>query len=337
MQRNKGLQIVELEITNRCNLDCRHCYVDKSHSADLGSKKVYGLIDECQKMRIHRLVLTGGEPLLVSRVFEFAQYAKKKKIPQVVLQTNGLLITKNNVEKFKIFNLVQLSIDMPLGEKAHFRKDYSVQLTKKIQLLKSHKINLILQATIHKSILPVLDNLGKFAQKNNIFIGFNRLSAVGRAAELKGDFFSPSEFKEALTGISRAKKKYGKLIRCSDPLFFLIDKDRMKYFNSLQGNKGEKILGGCIAGIAALYVGAKGDVYPCSFLRYSIGNVSKNSLEQIWLKSAEIKKIRERKKFLGNCGKCKYVFYCGGYRTGSFLKTGKLTGPDPLCWLHKHI
>lgn len=56
-------------------------------------------------------------------------------------------------------------------------------------------------------------------------------------------------------------------------------------------------------------------------------------LEYIWFKSEKIKKLRERKKFYGKCGKCKYVLYCGGCRTCAFLKEGNLSESDPLCWL----
>lgn len=334
MQQSSGLQIVELEITNRCNLNCKHCYVDKSNPKDLDSKKIYELIDQCQEMNIHRLVFTGGEPLLVSELFKFAEYAKIKKIPQIVLQTNGLLIKKNNIKKIKIFDLVQISVDIPPGEKPHFRKYYLPQLTKKIQLLKSQKINLILQATLHKSLLPLLDKLGEFAQKNNILIGFNRLIPIGKAANLDKELFSPLEFKEALTKITEIKKKYGKFIRCSDPLLFLVDKSRKRHLEVLYKRNKNKIIGGCIAGVAALYIDAKGNICPCAFLRHPIGNIFKEDLNDVWLKNEEIKKLRERKKFRGKCGKCKYVFYCGGCRACAFLKTGNLSRLDPFCWLY---
>lgn len=333
MQQSNGLQIVELEITNRCNLNCEHCYVDKFCPRDLDRRKIYELIDQCRKMNIYRLVFTGGEPLLVSELFEFVAYAKSRKIPQIVLQTNGLLITKNNIKKFKIFDLVQLSIDIPPGERPHFRKYYLPQLVKKTQLLKSQKINLILQATLHKSLLPILDRFGEFAQRNNILIGLNRLIPVGEAANLEKEFFSPLEFREALIRIAELKKKYDKFIRCSDPLLFLVDKNRRKYLEASYKKNKYKIIGGCIAGIAALYIDVKGDIFPCAFLRYSVGNIFKKNLEYIWFENKKIIKLRDRKKFYGKCGKCKYVFYCGGCRACAFLKTGNLYGSDPFCWL----
>lgn len=334
MRRNSGLQIVELEITNRCNLNCKHCYIDKSSPKNLDTKKIYELIDQCRKMNVYRLVFTGGEPLLVRDLFRFAEYAKKKGIPERVLQTNGLLITAKNIEKFKIFDIVQLSIDIPPGENPHFRINYAPRLLEKIELLKSRKINFILQATLHKSLAPVLEKLGEFAQSNNILVGFNRLIPVGEAVNLNKEFFSPIEFKKVLTKITAMKNNYNKFIRCSDPLLFLVEKSRKKYLDVLHKKNKKKIIGGCIAGVAALYIDVKGDIFPCAFLRHSIGNVFKENLENVWFKNEKLKRLRERKKFFGKCGKCKYVLYCGGCRAYTFLKTRNLFGSDPICWLY---
>ena len=78
-QKNSGLHIIEIEITNRCNLNCRHCYVDKNQSKDLDSKKVFDLIGQSRELSVHRLMFTGGEPLLVKDLFKFAQFAQKKE------------------------------------------------------------------------------------------------------------------------------------------------------------------------------------------------------------------------------------------------------------------
>ena len=69
MKQNSGLQIVEIELTNDCNLKCKHCYVDKSNFMEMSSDHVFELINELNKLMVHRIVFTGGEPLLVKKQF----------------------------------------------------------------------------------------------------------------------------------------------------------------------------------------------------------------------------------------------------------------------------
>ncbi len=57
---NKGLHIVEIELTNECNLDCKHCYVRRNPVKKLNPEKVFSLIDELKELEVYRLVFTGG-------------------------------------------------------------------------------------------------------------------------------------------------------------------------------------------------------------------------------------------------------------------------------------
>lgn len=329
MKLNSGLHIVEIEITNRCNLNCKHCYVDRKNPRDLDSNKIYNIIDQLAELQVYRLVFTGGEPLLIKEVFEFAKYAKTKNIHQVVLMTNGLLINNENIKDIKIFDLVQLSIDAPPGEKPSFRVDYLKQLEETIKSLKKENINVTLQATLHKSLVPALNKLSDFAKNLNVSLGINRLVLVGNAEDLKNEKLSPIELKEALENITNMKK-INRLVRCSDPLIFITDKDRLKSFENLPQ---KKIMGGCIAGISTLYIDSIGNVLACPFLKYKIANVFNENLDKIWFENETLLKLRDRKNFKGKCGKCKYNPFCGGCRGASFLKTGSLFDSDPNCWL----
>lgn len=329
MKLNSGLHIAEIEITNRCNLNCKHCYVDRTNPRDLDPAKIYDLIDQFFNLGIYRLVFTGGEPLLINEIFEFARYAKTKKIPQVVLMTNGLLINNKNIDKIKIFDLVQLSIDTPPGEKPTFRIDYIKQLEKTIKLLKQNEINVTLQATLHRSLVPALQNLSNFAKDMDVSLGINRLVLTGGAKNLKKEKLNPIELKEALGKITDIKK-INKLVRCSDPLIFITDNDRIRFFESLPK---KPIMGGCIAGISTLYIDSAGNVFACPFLKYKLANVFNEPLEKIWFENETLIKLRDRKNFKGKCGNCKYNPFCGGCRGASLLKTGSLFDSDPNCWL----
>jgi len=325
--KNSGLQILEIEITNKCNLDCKHCYVDKKISKEMDYIKVKEIINSAKEMKVYRLVFTGGEPLLCKDLIEYAEYAKNCQIPQVVLMTNGLLINKENIESLKIFDLIQLSLDIPT--KAEIRPNYVNELEKKIHLIKTEGINITLQATLHRSLIKDLDKINQFSIKNDVPVGINLLVPIENARNIKQEVLSPLETKEALEKILQIQK-INRRIKCSNHFLFLVDKERREL---LKKSPKKTIIGGCIAGIASLYVDVGGYVFPCAFLKVPVSNINIESLETIWETNEILESLRKRKEFEGKCGKCKYNSFCGGCRASALSSHGSYLDSDENCFM----
>jgi radical SAM protein with 4Fe4S-binding SPASM domain len=160
----------------------------------------------------------------------------------------------------------------------------------------------------------------------NVLIGINRLVPIKKS--LMSEVLNPQELKSALEKISKLKN-INPLIKCSDVLLFLVDNERLNLFKD---DKKKGIIGGCIAGIASLYICSNGDVLSCPFINYPISNVFKESIENIWFNNSILTKLRNRKSFNGNCGSCEFTNCCGGCRASSFYQTGSLFNSDPNCF-----
>src|SRR5438105_11253133 len=71
---------VSWNLTQRCNLECAHCYMSAHAGADtrgeLSTDECRRVIDEIARVNPNVfLILTGGEPLLRRDIFEVAGYA----------------------------------------------------------------------------------------------------------------------------------------------------------------------------------------------------------------------------------------------------------------------
>ena len=328
-KNNSGLHVLELELTNKCNLNCIHCYVDKIIPHELSFDTVLDLIRQAKILDVYRLVFTGGEPLLYPKVFTAARYAKKLGIKNLFLLTNGILINKTNVNKLKVFDGIQLSMDNVPNQKS-LRENYTNTLENTVLLLQQKKIRINFYCTLCKSNVDNVDQIIKYAKKLNIKIGFNTLVSLNPMTE--NQKLSPAEIKAALTKIVAYINK-GYQVDLSHHLRFLIDTQRMTEFNNLIKDNSNKIYGGCLAGIAALYICNNGDVLACPFLKYPCDNVYKNKLIDIWENNNILNVLRDRKNFEGICGKCKYVNACGGCRAQSYLKYGKINASESGCFL----
>ncbi len=104
-----SLRYLELQITDRCNLKCRHCYIGKGDSHELPLKAVRGVMEEFETMQGLRLLITGGEPLLYSQ-FERLNDILPDFEFRKVLFTNGLFLTRDVLKWLKVDEL-QVSID----------------------------------------------------------------------------------------------------------------------------------------------------------------------------------------------------------------------------------
>ena len=90
-------RLIFWEVTKGCNLRCIHCRAsatELSSPNDLATKFALGIIDQIADAANPILVLSGGEPLYRSDIFQLARYATDKKL-RVALATNGTLVTKD--------------------------------------------------------------------------------------------------------------------------------------------------------------------------------------------------------------------------------------------------
>lgn len=103
----KKIPYVEVVLTTRCTLRCRDC---ANYIPDIKSDKQYSMTFEQYKSyldnllanikRIHKLVILGGEPLLVKDLDKILEYSlSHPKVRKVKLVTNGTLDVSENLIK----------------------------------------------------------------------------------------------------------------------------------------------------------------------------------------------------------------------------------------------
>jgi radical SAM protein with 4Fe4S-binding SPASM domain len=119
--RDAGLsppRILTLAITDDCNLNCSHCWVEARPQSEpnmVPSLSVRRLIEEFAELGGEGIRLTGGEPLLHPDWLEFVECAFLLGLKRVELQTNALLLGCTEVValgKFKTAGLkLQISLD----------------------------------------------------------------------------------------------------------------------------------------------------------------------------------------------------------------------------------
>lgn len=174
-ERRKFLagEYVILEITQRCNLNCKFCYLgnELNSAPDIPKEALYEIIDTLEELGCLSIILLGGEPLIRSDFLEIYEYIKRKGIFITIL-TNGTLIDQKIVKFWKKYppHNVRVSIYATSSksyEKIADGKNIFERIISSLDLLKSYQINFSLWSLINKLNYNELPKMVELAKRYN--------------------------------------------------------------------------------------------------------------------------------------------------------------------------
>jgi len=347
------LELVQFEITGRCNMRCRHCRAWKEPKKDLSIGMIEKVLEfvipeACSEIRF---TISGGEPFLHPQLFEILKLIKKKVddvndtnnkiIPHVVITTNGYLVTEEKIKRLEEIGFkklcVQVSIDSSNPQKHDtFRSTPGAfdKAIKAVKLLAESKLVASIRATIIPDTLSEIEDLILLAKKYGVKrIGFGSVIPTGKGKLNPSLIFTPLQKKLFLEMVSKYKLKYPEIeIVTEDPLKFAISPKVWDFGNFDYRNPAFR--GGCTAGITMINVRSDGTITPCSMLLIPIVNIKNKPPQEIlkaYTSSKIIHKLVER-KVKGKCAQCKLKRLCGGCRAAAEGINGDYLAEDPSCW-----
>jgi radical SAM protein with 4Fe4S-binding SPASM domain len=162
-----SLRYLELQITDRCNLQCRHCYIGEGSRQDLSMEQIQRVLEEFEEIQGLRLLLSGGEPLLHPHFWEINDILRNHAFRSVLL-SNGTLITKEVAKKLHVHE-VQISLDgMKEGHESLRGKGTFEKTMTAIDHLQEASIRVSAATMIHRKNLSEFDQLVSLLQSKNI-------------------------------------------------------------------------------------------------------------------------------------------------------------------------
>lgn len=295
-------------LTDNCNFKCAYCYAFAGEIANesmreepLSIEESYKIVDQIVNMGFVELVLTGGEPLLNRNVFNIASYAKEKGL-MVGLLTNGSLVSKFEIEKFKVFDYVKISLDSydeETNDKLRGKNSYK-KIISGIKLLVNNGINVTIGTVLTKYNCNQIEETIRFTNMEFGIIDHQIINhiPIGRGAESKlgCDF---EKVKECDDIILKTKSEL-----FEDKLYSIIQDGF-----AINGRKVS-----CGMGISEIFINEIGNVYPCRMTytdEYYLGNALKEDMEIILSKVTRITGNMHVDKIEG-CKECSYRYVCGG-------------------------
>lgn len=210
---------VDLELTNKCNLYCLHCYkrANEGNINTLEKDKVFDFLEE-NRGRISTVHITGGEPLLVPYFEELITHFSDSYYFD--LSSNGLLVHQLSPETIaKLRNISLTLYGLDDEDYANFtgnKHGYS-SLIKSCNHLKNYnkpyKINVVLNSDVFNRLEQYIEQA--ISMGASIF-HIGKTSAIGRLSEQRDheDWkLTKEELNQAYRLIRLMEKKYFNLIK----------------------------------------------------------------------------------------------------------------------------
>lgn len=110
---------VDFEITFNCNLRCLHCY-NESHviKNEVSLDKIKSTINEIKEVGFTEIHITGGEPLIHPKILEILAFCNALEL-DVLLETNAVLLTRAMVDEIKNFKNVKIRASIDGSREIH--------------------------------------------------------------------------------------------------------------------------------------------------------------------------------------------------------------------------
>jgi len=335
---------IQWNLTDKCSNRCKHCYLDsnKESAAELTFSDCLKVLEDIEKTINNwgiagRISFTGGDPLLRKEIFDLIERVCEKKI-EVGILGNPEYLTYETAQKLKKLGVVSYMLSLDGLEKTHdfLRGKGSFGRTlKAIKILNSAGMHTLVMFTLSKrnadELIPVINLVAK--EKVAEF-NFSRLVPVGRGTRFAEELIEPGEYRKLLIKVleeyRRLKDKgHNTVFGRRESLWNLLSQEMGLLSPSREDKK--TICGGCPIGVSALTILTDGTVYACRRLPVKIGKVPEQSIEDIFINSPELNKMRAVEK-MQRCGRCDLVQYCRGCPAVAYATSGSYYESDPQCW-----
>lgn len=325
---------VNLELTELCNVKCRHCYNfwrdDSMGGETLSLEKMDRLVDSFVAAGVFHVIVTGGEPFAQFPLLHHALKRLQENGLSVSCNSNLMLVTEDKIKALAEVGLDHILTSLPSMDPAtNDRIMNSVGAFEKIM----QGIRTCVANGIRISVNMVITrrNMHQVYETAKLVAGMGcQRLFVTRAVpptyantEVDSDYtLTPEEQRRALDDAIRAKEEFGIAIGTlvSYPLCFLGDLERYRDFvgRGCPSQSGHR-----------MSINASGESHVCVHEEEGYGNVFEAPITEIYQK--RMRKWHDGSYHYEGCRGCPYENICeSGCSMSAVGHYGSHAAKDPL-------
>lgn len=264
-----NLRTIALDITPMCNMRCSHCYAKtfaKAKPIELDILKK--ALDEAYEMGVFHYVLQGGEPIVDSSRLEAIIGMCYPDETYINVVSNGWAMTKDRIHLAQKLKVDKIAFSLDSGiEKEHDalrRRGSYARILKAIDdVIEAGLLTSISTVVTHQSLFsPGFRKAYEYAKGKGIRMDVQIAEPVGKWDGKKESLMTPED------------SKYIKQLQLDSPI--LASGQKMISRDIFSGNYDH-----CPAGTEFMGLTVDGQLLPCNFLQYSLGNIRDKTIKEM--------------------------------------------------------
>ncbi len=336
MKSKRSLFSFDLELTARCNLNCRHCYINlpandqSARAGELSLAEIASIAGQAVELGAVWCLITGGEPLLRQDFADVYLLLKRKGL-LVSVFTNATLVRAETISLFKKYPPRDLEVTVYGASPATYervtrRPGSYAAFVRGLDELVAAGVRVRLKAMALRSNLEDMEAIAAFGRaRTKDYYRFDSVLHLrydgnpARNAEIRQERLAPEEI-VALEGADEQR-------------FGALEKDRDRLINEELTHTGCDHLFHCGAGNGSFSVGYDGTFRLCSSLRApgTTANLRQTPLREAW--ETRVPQVRDLRsgnpEYIATCRKCSIINLCLHCAAHAHLETGAMDGATP--------
>jgi MoaA/NifB/PqqE/SkfB family radical SAM enzyme len=273
-----------LAITNKCVLDCKHCYEKQNLNRldeGISVEQWKEIISHFQRKGVSIIILTGGEPLYeFDKTLELLRFGNKN-LSDFHIHTSGMTITREKVKELKNSGLTAAAVGLDhylpeQHDKIRGKGSFNTAV-EALKLFNEEGIMTYVNICATKELIRSNGIWKYYELVKNLNVGMIQLLEPRPCGGYFGNGFEElleAGDKETLLDFTikgNSKRKYKNY-----PIIYYV-----------AHIEGKDQLGCHMGGLSLFYIDSAGNVCPCVFFPVSFGNIKREKIEDVYYKMRE--------------------------------------------------
>lgn len=292
---------VTIELTHRCNVACRHCYILPGEE-ELSLPEWERILRQLADHGAFVLTITGGEPTLYPRFFDFIEMTSRFGFA-IRLFSNLTTLSPDDMDRLRQAHV--LGVDTTIhahdadGHDQFCRTPGAFEATlDALRRMKEKGFPLSIKTTWTRYNHKSVDRVFGLAMELGLYMRAS--PSVTPRRDMSTDHFdcrlSEDELFDLFLEISRVTGGDGRLGDCDS---YPLPPGDVRF---------------CGAGVTSVRIGPSGKVYPCVEMIELLGDLREQSFDEIWYQSPFLRELRGLRlrdaKLCIDCPDLRFCFRC---------------------------
>ncbi len=306
---------------------------------EFSTAEAFHLIQQVADLHVPVLAMTGGDPLVRQDLFPIVEFAAQRSVRTSLTLVPTPLLTAEVIADLKACGLMRASFwlhgSTPLLHDGYTGVRGSHQRT--IEIIGCcHEVGLPVQihTVFAKRNFHDVDPMIELLTRLDVNL-WNVFFLVPAGGDQIGELLNAEQHEQVFAKLYAGSKRVQFQIKTSEgqhyQRYVMQQKMRESRGHSSQSDFLPRPPKGLNDSRGFVFVNYRGEVFPSRYLPISAGNLTTQSLTELFRESPLFASLRDCSRLKGKCRACAVRHVCGGSRARAYAVTGDLFAEEPCC------